>query len=107
MIRRFLKPLVVDRHSNFEIVRVVTFIGAFACLIVFVEANVHYIIAPGAEGYDLVKVGDLMDKFAYSFAWIIGSGAAGIAARSMTDKTADHNGDGTKPDCEEDKGGRR
>lgn len=91
-MKRILKPfrpLVVDRNSVPEVVRSVTLLGALVCLVVFLEANIHYIIKPGTDGYDLTKVGELMEKFATSFAWLIGAGGLGIAARSMTDRPRD------------------
>ena len=88
-MKQFLKPLVVDRNSNPEIIRAVTFVGAVACLIVFIESSIHYAIVAGKQ-YDTEKIGSLMDHFATSFAWIIGAGGLGIAARSMTDKDPHH-----------------
>lgn len=97
-MRRYLRPLLVDRHSNPEIVRMVTFAGAVACLLVFAESSIHYAIVAGHD-YDPGKIGELMNKFSEAFAWIIAAGAGGIAARSMTDKQPDNVPE--KPPCHE------
>lgn len=87
--RQLVGHLITDRNRNPEIVRIITLIGAAACLLVFVEANIHYAVA--TKTYDLDKVGDFMSLFAQSFAWIIGAGAVGISARSISGSYADRN----------------
>lgn len=100
-MKRFFKPLVTDKRSNPEIIRVITFVGAAACLLVFVESAIHYAIFSGRQ-YDPEKIGSLMDHFSTAFSWIIAAGAGGISARSMTDNHRDRNDPlPDKPPCEE------
>lgn len=82
--RRIIKRLSSDRHNNPEILRIITLVGAVACLIVFIYANVYYVLT--TTTYDLKEVGNFMDKFSQSFAWILVGGGGGIAARNFADR---------------------
>lgn len=83
-VGRVVRSMATDRHNNPELVRIVTLLAGLVCLIVFVESNVYYAIT--AKAYDLGVVGKFMDKFSQSFAWIVGTGAAGISARNFAER---------------------
>lgn len=82
--KQIIRSMGTDRHNNPELVRIVTMVGAAVCMLVFVESNIYYVLS--TQIYDLADVGDFMTKFAESFAYIVGAGAAGIATRSYVDR---------------------